>query len=327
MMAIPRDLYTRIPEERLSRMRGDGLRPPNTLKINAMRSYGRAYGIFYLLEQLGEMLGIDFDYYAEVELRDFTRIIDTLGGVWMDVPERMFYEDPEQDLYINIAPGMQRFGGKEAEGLVRFRSYPSGDLGRNAVQMEFIKQLIRQSLTKEAIMRDPMAIINFILKDIRHNVGVDAIRYLPYVTELRSENIISYTMPGNGQYVNGISYFVADNSTLANTVEDVFYAGFKKQNDEPAEEKPSHGLKIQVLNGSRVAGYGSDFADMLKSEGYTVSDTGIQPGTHENTSRIWVRENGIGEDLIPYFKNVIIESNREIPTEYDMVIILGRGEH
>jgi anionic cell wall polymer biosynthesis LytR-Cps2A-Psr (LCP) family protein len=278
------------------------------------------------MRQVEDMLGVSFHYYVEVQLPAFRNIVDAVGGVYFDVPRRLYYVDPDQDLVIDVPAGYRRLNGTLAEGLIRYREYGNADLGRNAVQMEFMKQLIRQSMTKEAIMREPMTIINFVLKDIRHNVGVDAIRYLPYVLEMKNNDIRSYTMPGNSQYIGGASYFVSDNKALADTVHDVFYANQNKPIIESIPEKPSHGLKIQVLNGSRIAGLGSEFADRLVSEGYTVLDTGINTGANENTSRILVREEGMGEDLIPYFNNVVINSNHSIQQEYDIVIVLGRGE-
>jgi len=82
LMSIPRDMIVRIPPHRLERMRADGIHPPRTLKVNEMRSHGgQVHGIYYLMEQLGEMFGIAFDFYVEVELAAFRRIVDAIGGV------------------------------------------------------------------------------------------------------------------------------------------------------------------------------------------------------------------------------------------------------
>jgi anionic cell wall polymer biosynthesis LytR-Cps2A-Psr (LCP) family protein len=280
------------------------------------------------MEQLGEMLGIGFDYYAEIELPAFPKIVDILGGVWIDVPYQLVYHDPDQDLNINIQAGMQLLNGQQAEGLVRFRSYPSGDLGRNAVQMEFIKQLLRQALTKEAVMRDPLGIINVVLSDVRHTVGADALRYLPYINDIKTENIRTYTMPGEGKYIGDVSYFVADENRLADIIHEVFYSNTLPQPETETDvlPKPSHGLRIQVLNGSRVAGLGSAVADTLTRDGYTVKNTDSFTGSHENATRIQVRDANTGDDLLNYFKNATISRNSSMNPEYDIIIIVGRGE-
>ena len=81
LMAVPRDMYTRLPNHRLEQMRAEGLRPPTTMKINAVRTHGGRNGMHYLKEQLGEMLGVEFQYYIEVRLDAFRRIVDAIGGV------------------------------------------------------------------------------------------------------------------------------------------------------------------------------------------------------------------------------------------------------
>ena len=48
-----------------------------------------------------------------------------------DVPQRMYYSDPTQDLYIDLQPGLQTLNGEQAMGLVRFRKgYATQDIMR-----------------------------------------------------------------------------------------------------------------------------------------------------------------------------------------------------
>lgn len=229
LMSIPRDLYTRIPQERLERMRADGLRPPSSgvMKINALRSYGggRAQGIQYLQEQLGEMLGVTFQYYVEVDIPAFKKIVDMLGGVEIDIPKGgLYYDDPVQNLHIAIPEGKRLIKGDDAEGLVRFRRYQTGDLGRNAMQMVFMKELFRQVLKRENIMRDPATVIDVILNDVRTNIGMDLIKYLPYASKLDGGLLTTHTMPGDGEYIGEASYFLPDSKELPNTINEVFYS-------------------------------------------------------------------------------------------------------
>jgi len=159
LMSIPRDMYTRLPDHRIQQMREEGLRPPSTMKINAVRAFGGRNGTYYMKQQLGEMLGVEFHYYVEVQMEAFVRIVDAMDGIYVDVAVPMFYNPPDQDLYINLSPGLQRLDGRTAEGLVRFRSFPTGDLGRNQTHMDFMTQLISQVLTREAIMSEPLTMI------------------------------------------------------------------------------------------------------------------------------------------------------------------------
>jgi len=232
LMAIPRDMYTRLPNHRLEQMRAEGLRPPTTMKINAVRNHGGRNGTYYLKQQLGEMLGVEFHYYIEVQLVAFRRIVDAIGGVYFDVPVPMFYDPEDQDLVINLSPGMQRLNGQQAEGLVRFRNFPTGDLARNESQIDFMTALISQVLTREAIMSEPMTMINIVLNDVSSNIGLDVIRYVRYIGNMSGDRISTFTMPGRGAYVGGISWFLPDAQRVPDVVNQIFYAEIQRDTEE-----------------------------------------------------------------------------------------------
>ena len=224
MMSVPRDMYTRLPPHRLEQMPAEGLRPPSVLKINAVRAFGGRNGIYYLKHQLGEMLGVEFHYYFEVNLSAFRRIVDAIGEVYIDVPRRMYYNPPDQDLVIDLWPGRQRLNGAQAEGLVRFRGFATGDLGRNQTQMDFMTQMISQVLTREAIMNEPLTMINIVINDVRTNIGLNAIRYIPYIPRMSPERITTFIMPGRGEYIGGVSWFLPDAERVPGVINQVFYA-------------------------------------------------------------------------------------------------------
>lgn len=143
LMQIPRDTYIDI---------GRGNHKANSLLASfyneAVRSkeedpYGAA--VKELEKALEQVFCITIDYYAMMDLNGFVEIVDAIGGVKMNVPERMYYRDPVQNLYINLYPGEQTLTGEQAEQFVRFRSgYVEGDIGRVDAQKLFISACIEQ---------------------------------------------------------------------------------------------------------------------------------------------------------------------------------------
>ena len=94
-------------------------------------------------------LCIRLDRYICMDTAGFREIIDALGGVDMEVPFDMDYEDPEQDLFIHLKAGYQHLDGEKAEQFVRFRSgYLEGDIGRISAQRLFLTALVNQIKTK-----------------------------------------------------------------------------------------------------------------------------------------------------------------------------------
>lgn len=95
-----------------------------------------------------DLLGVPVDYWVSVNLKAFNSIVDQIGGVYFDVPVRMDYKDPYQDLVIDIQPGYQKLNGKQAEGVMRCRScYVNADIGRAATQRAFLVALAKQTIT------------------------------------------------------------------------------------------------------------------------------------------------------------------------------------
>lgn len=95
-----------------------------------------------------DLLGVPVDYWVSVNLKAFNSIVEQIGGVYFDVPVRMDYKDPYQDLVIDIQPGYQKLNGKQAEGVMRCRScYVNADIGRAATQRAFLVALAKQTIT------------------------------------------------------------------------------------------------------------------------------------------------------------------------------------
>ena len=102
-------------------------------------------GMYWLCDYVRQCVGFVPDGYVLVDLDAFIELVDLFGGVDYDVPVSMHYEDPTQDLYIHLEPGMQHLNGKQAMGLVRFRKgYAQQDLERVNVQRNFIMTSLKQ---------------------------------------------------------------------------------------------------------------------------------------------------------------------------------------
>lgn len=121
---IPRDTYAAYTER-------------DYRKING--AY-RALGCEEYKKFLSRALGVRIDYYAAMDLDCVSVLVDAVGGVDLDVPMDMVYQDPEQGLNIDIPKGRQHLDGAAAESFVRFRSgYANADLGRMEAQRNFLR--------------------------------------------------------------------------------------------------------------------------------------------------------------------------------------------
>ena len=336
LLHIPRDTFTQIPQERIDRMRENGIWVPanGILKINAMRSLGREFGVQYMQEQLAETLGIEFHYYVEINLQAFREVVDIIGGVEIEVPRRMFYHDPYQNLMIDIPAGMQVMDGRMAEGFVRYRGYAGGDITRINAQQQFMTQLFRQALRREAIMNDPVGLARVALNNVQTDIGLDLVRYIPYIGNLSPDRIFTYTLPGSERRVHGASYWIPDANYVPMVINRKFFGvcgeNGAENEDEPqtvaARPQPSRNARISVLNGTQVGGVASGIADKLHMYGYQIAHVGVYNGSQEHRTRINVRDESLGEDLIGYFYDAVVRVDPRMSDELDIVIIVGRSE-
>ncbi|MCL2576041.1 MAG: LCP family protein [Defluviitaleaceae bacterium] len=252
VVSVPRDTLVDItPQLRadFADINRSGYLPRgDNLKLNEMftrAGVSSGNGLTFVNNHIESILGLKFDYYVTLRLPAFRFIVDDIGGVYMDVPRRLFYNGITIDgvhhpgqLVVDIHPGWQRLNGSQAEQVIRFRQYPDGDLGRIAMTQLFMQAFFTQLLTTEAIMNNPMSLFNSFATHINTNIGLpDAIRYSanPVVGSLDTDNITFHTVPGAGRNIGGVSYFIIDEEATVRMMEEIIGNAEDDENDEIAE--------------------------------------------------------------------------------------------
>ena len=142
-------------------------------------------------------------FSAIVKLDLFCKIVDAIGGVDVDVPQKMEYHDPAQDLHISLDAGMQHLDGKSAEHFVRYRSgYVNADLGRLDAQKIFLRAFAEKCHTLTA--QDYFRLAGASLTGVQTDIGIgDAIRLGTILRECNPETVPMQTLAG--QAVKGQS--------------------------------------------------------------------------------------------------------------------------
>ena len=227
-------------------------------------------GVKGVADELEKSLCIQIDGYAIINLEGFRNVIDIIGGVYMDVPYDMHYEDPEQDLYIHINAGPQTLSGAKSEQFVRFRSdYVQGDIGRVNAQKIFLTALFKQLQSSLTISTIPK-LTEQALKYVTTDLTVDEIVF--YAKELLSVdlgNVSMMTLPGEGaRAASGASYYVMNRADTLSAINGYFNVYNKDITDEmfdrdyafTAENYPSF-KNIYFSEGAGVAVDNADDID------------------------------------------------------------------
>ena len=82
---------------------------------------------------------------------------------------------------------------------------------------------------------------------------------------------------------------------------------------------------IQILNGTNVSGLAAKYKTRLEEAGYTIGSIGNYTGESLESTKILVKEDGLGMDLENYFTSPVIETET-IEGGYDILIILGNKD-
>lgn len=164
-------------------------------------------GVNALKQQISSILGIEVNGYALVDLEAFVELVDLVGGVSFYVPQRMYYTDPTQNLYIDLYEGEQLLDGKHAMQLVRYRSYAEADIKRTAVQQDFLRALAKKCLSFQSIAKiKPM--VEIAMEYVQTDLSLGNLLY--FAQELMKcdfDKMETFTLPGQGVWINGGSYY------------------------------------------------------------------------------------------------------------------------
>lgn len=255
ILSIPRDTRVLLP--------GYGNR-----RINEANALG---GADLAIQAVEDLLGVRVDYWMRVDFSGFEQIVDAIGGVTIDIPERMQYTDTAQDLYIDLPAGRQHLNGEQALHYVRYRD-GLGDVslinpranaygGRITRQLKLVQALVKEALKGTNLFQSPQTIVRLMdLLDTNMSIGT-GIRLAGALSQIDFDTIDTQVLPGRGETIGGASYWVYEPALVREAVNRVVLG--------------RDGLvQVQVLNGNGMQGAAQAAADRLRLDGYFVVAVG-----------------------------------------------------
>ena len=347
ILSIPRDTYTGKNPKRATASQ----------KINAL--YNIANGPESTLEAVNEITGLDIEYYAVVKTEALISLVDAIGGVEFDVPRDMKYDDPTQNLHINLKKGVQVLDGDKAEQLLRYRhgnngesyslEYGDNDFGRMRTQREFISAVLKQTLKPENIFKIG-ELLDIAHKNVETNVDLNVAKdYIPYAVEFSTENLISDVLPvtvPDVKETNNVSIAVVNEKETAKLIQELFC---DRDNPEENVEDSENGedetnmsnttdssssntsnsetanIKVEILNGTGEQENLQIAKQKLQQLGYRNIKEGNTNATSKTTI---INKKGVNNALLEQIKesigNAIISNSLSSSSSVDITIVLGK---
>ena len=282
-----------------------------------------------LLTKVNDITGLGIKYYIKVDTKGFRDLVDSIGGIYFDVPVDMDYDDVTQDLHIHLKQGYQLLDGDKAEQCVRFRhnndgttyprDYGEQDLGRMRTQREFITEVIKQLVKPKNItaIDDYIKIAN---ENIETNFSIWTLKdYAPYLLDFKTENLETGTLPGVPEKINNLWFYSYNKKEAKELIQKLFRTELTK--DQEANAK----IKVKILNGTTDENNLTNMQNLLKESGYTIDSVGT---TSKTTTTTIINRSNRTDEIANKLKEtigvgMIANSTKEKDSSIDFTIIIG----
>lgn len=345
MLSIPRDFYVNVDEI------GGGVRINRVYELGKAK-YGTEGGMQLAEETIEKITGIDIHYHVLINFSGFKDIVDSLGGVDLDVENPIY--DPYYPLdgtiqyqTFSLPAGLQHLDGDTALKYARSRKTTS-DFDRSKRQQKLLFAIKEKAMSKNILLNPGK------IKDLYYSVNDNietnfSIRHIIELAKISQdfskENIITRVITDDPTSCGGFLYtperdffggaFVLvpignDYDFIHQYVDLIFH--YPEINKNP--------LKFQILNGTKTPGLAGEALAILNRLCFDVVRYGNAQNQDIKETTLFYRtpagteeNNEVTPESLYFLKQIIPgEISTEIPSIYnepqymseaDVIIELG----
>lgn len=254
----------------------------------------RTRGANALKSAIGALYGIDIQYYVEVNFDGFRSIVDTIGGVTINVQNPVLddhYPGDHGTIRVYIPAGVQHMDGAQALIYARERK----TLGESDFTRAQRQQRVILSIRQQADPATVLANLSQLLTDLQKSFKTDIPQgKLPQLISLSSRvdstNVHSFVFSppryGSEGTVNGTYLIEPDVAAIRQAVATAFSVDPKLEAQR--EKVAGESGVVWVVNGSGKIGQASQIASYLEYLGLTASAPNQRPSTTLTATQIRV---------------------------------------
>jgi polyisoprenyl-teichoic acid--peptidoglycan teichoic acid transferase len=297
----------------------------------------QARGFAALKAILGELYGLDIQYYVMVNFQGFTRVVDTLGGlqvnVQIPVSESTYPYGGGKNVRIYIPAGPQHMTGAQALIYARSR-HGSNDFDRGLRQQRVLVS-VRDQMSAQAILANLQSLVDALKGSIKTDIKTaDLPKLLALADSVDTKNIRSFNFAP--------PYFATDmwgpsngtNSDLVINVARVRKAARNAFTITPQllalqQRLAGEAARVWVFNGSGRTGLASEAADYLAYNGLEASAPNQKTATIPATTVVVY--NGAEATMphtIAYLEDILgvkVTTATDPKVTVDMIVTLGKS--
>ncbi len=351
MVSLPRDLWI---EHQTPCMYQGGTTHGKINEVfacnaNSSGEVDEAAGAKGVMSHVGEVLGLDVQYYAHVNFTVVKEAVDAVGGVEIEIDS----DDPRgildrnfdwkcnyQCYYVKYENGPTGImDGEHALALARARNaqggygLSSGNFDREKHQQQIIKALREKAVSAGTLSNvgKVTSLIDALGNNLRTNFELREVRTLVRLgTEIKSSSINSVSLVDEDEpmvevgNLNGISIVrPVDGLYQYSSIQRYLERHFTPRDTKTSSEQAS----IAVLNGSGVPGAAQAEAERLEALGFEVSTVGNAPEGSYGHLEIYQLRDGLlsTRDKLASTYNATIKKNTpfQLSDAVDFVVVIG----
>ena len=288
MLSIPRDSVVPIREL--------GMRKINTAYTygysNAEALYGAgtapdAAGGALAAETVESFLGLQIDYIAQIDFSGFQRVVDTLGGISLDIERPILDPNYPTDDFgyerLFIPAGLQVLDGATALRYARSR-HSSSDFDRSARQQQVLRAILHEVRARGLLSQ--AALLPELAGDMQASVSTT----LPLSDLATLRGLAALAQSLDPAAILTLSINPNDVGIAAEDGSDIYW----DQNDVAAQvarllagpQAQAETARVQVLNGAGQQGLAGRVSGRLAAQGFTMNDPTDAPATLERSRLI-----------------------------------------
>ena len=265
---------------------------PRDLKVRKACSAGKINEVFWcanqsgtdeeagakaLMDQTGDVLGIEFQYYAHINWASLIDIINTIGGITVTLDEDI--NDYGWTNAVAQAGVPMEVNGEQALGLARARhGTTGGDFTRGNTQQKIVEGIVNKVVQNGIGPQEALGLMGILGDNLRTNFSTDNIKAGMHllagfnIGNIRQIPLVDYdsnTFYVRTATINDISYVVPSAGERDYSKIHEYIASMLSNN--PVERENA---RIAIYNASNQYGVAGAERDRLQAEGYDVVSIG-----------------------------------------------------
>ncbi|MQS53192.1 LCP family protein [Companilactobacillus mishanensis] len=241
MVSVPRDTMTQI-------WKSEDHNTRKIQKINSAYNIGTEESAVVTTQKL---LNVPIDYYVKVDFNSLEKIVNSVGGVDVNVPFSFSYGDVGQK-ESHFKKGEMHLNGKQSLDYARMRHEdPNGDYGRQQRQRQIISAIIKSAASAKTFthFKD---VLDSISDSMTTNLSFNDMQSIFFNYRTASKDIASDHLQGYGQMVGEVSYELAPTKEIQRVSNKL-----RKQLDLPQETVNNEETRLNKQNEKR--GFSFDY--------------------------------------------------------------------